>query len=115
VHALELGKATAAQRDVNGSSAGGISDPHEGRGAGDASTSRAIPHDVLSCNSPRDPDVSRALSHASNNALLVGLAVQNAALSRKLKLKQPKRCVLSLFNFPLFVVSGEKVEGICGC
>jgi len=30
-------------------------------------------------------------------------------------LKQPKRCVLSLFNFPLFVVSGEKVEGICGC
>jgi len=49
-----------------------------------------------------------------NNALLVGLAVQNAALSRKLKLKQPKRCVLSLFNFPLIVVSGEKVEGICG-
>ena len=53
------------------------------------------------------------MSHASNNALLVGLAVQNAALSRKLKVKQPKRCVLSLFNFPLFVVSGEKVEGIC--
>jgi len=60
-------------------------------------------------------DVSRALSHTSNNALLVGLAVQNAALSRKLKLKQPKRCVLSLFHFPLFFVSGEKVEGICGC
>jgi hypothetical protein len=114
VHARELRKATAAQRDVSGSSAGGISDPHEGRGAGGASTSRAIPHDVLICNSPRDPDVSRALSHASNNALLVGLAVQNAALSRKLKLKQPKRCVLSLFHFPLFVVSGEKVEGICG-
>ena len=45
--------------------------------------------------------VSRALSHVSNNALLVGLAVQNAALSRKLKLKQPKRCVLSLFHVPL--------------
>jgi len=114
VHALELDKATAAQRDVSGSSAGDISDPHEGRGAGVASTSRAIPHDVLVCNSPRDPDVSRALSHANNNALLVGLAVQNAALSRKLKLTQSKRCVLSLFNFPLFVVSGEKVEGICG-
>jgi len=113
VLALELGKSTAAQHDVSGSSAGGISDPHEGRGAGVASTSRAIPHDVLICNSPRDPDVSRALSHASNNALLVGLAVHNAALSRKLKSKQPKRCVLSLFNFPLFLVSGEKVEGIC--
>jgi len=115
VHARELGKATAAQRDVSGSSAGGISDPHEGRGAGGASTSRAIPHDVLMCNSPRDPDVNRAFSHASNNALLVGLAVQNAALSRKLKLKQPKRCVLSLVHFPLFFVSGGKVEGICGC
>jgi hypothetical protein len=114
-HALELGKATAAQRDVSGSSAGGISDPHEGGGAGGASTSQAIPHDVLMCNSPRDPDVSRAFSHASNNALLVGLAVQNAALSRKLKLKQPKRCVLSLFHDPLFCVSGEQVEGICGC
>ena len=55
-----------------------------------------------------DPDVSRALSQASNNALLVGLAVHNAALSRKLKSKQLKRCVLSLFNFPLFVVSGER-------
>jgi len=88
-HARELRKATAAQRFVSGSSAGGISDPHEGRGAGGASTSRAIPRDVLICNSPRDPDVSRALSHASNNALLVGLAVQN-------------------------VVSSEKVEGICG-
>ena len=96
VHALELGK-SAAQRDVSGSSAGGISDPHESRGAGAASTSRAIPH----CYSPRDPDVSRALSHASNNALLVGLAVQNAALLRKLKLKQHKRCVLSLFHFLL--------------
>jgi len=42
VHALELGKATGAQRDVSGSSAGGISDPHEGRGARGASTSRAI-------------------------------------------------------------------------
>ena len=42
----------------------GISDPHEGRGAGGASTSRAIPHDVLMCNSPSDPDVSRADSHA---------------------------------------------------
>jgi len=114
VYALEMGKVAGAQRDVSGSSAGGISDPHEGRGVGGASTSRAILHDVLICNSPRDPDVSRALSHASNNALLVDLAVQNAALSRKLKLKQPKRCVLSLFNFPLFVVSGEKVEGICG-
>jgi len=81
VYALELGKATAAQRDVSGSSAGGISDPHEGRGAGNARTSRAIPHDVLICNSPRDPDVSRVSSHANNNALLVGLAVQNAALA----------------------------------
>ena len=62
VHALELGKATGAQRDVSGSSAGGISDPHEGRGAGGASTSRVIPHDVLICNSPRDPDVNRAFS-----------------------------------------------------
>ena len=70
---------------------------------------------MLVCNSPRDPDVSRALSHASNNVLLVGLAVQNTALSRKLKSKQPKRCVLSLFNFSLFVVSGEKVDGIFGC
>ena len=82
VHALELGKATGAQRDVSGSSAGGIGDPHEGKGAGGASTSRAIPHDVLIWNSPRDPDVSRALSHASNNALLVVLAVQNAALRK---------------------------------
>ena len=114
MHDLELGKATAAQRDVSGSSAGGISDPHNGRGTGGASTSRAIPHDVLICNSPRDPDVSRALSYASNNALLAGLAVQNAVLSQKLKLKQPRMCVLSLFHFPLFVVSGEKVEGICG-
>jgi len=114
-YALELGEATAAQRDVSGSSAGGISDPHEGRGAGGASTSQAIPHDVLMCNSPRDADVNRAFSHASNNALLVGLAVRNAALSRKLKLKQPKRCVLSLVHFPLFFVSVEKVEGICGC
>jgi len=114
-HARELRKATAAQRDVSGSSAGGISDPHEGRGAGGASTSQAIPHDVLMCNSPRDADVNRAFSHASNNALLVGLAVRNAALSRKLKLKQPKRCVLSLVHFPLFFVSVEKVEGICGC
>jgi len=65
VHALELGKATAVQRDVSGSSAGSISDPHEGRGAGGANTSRAIPHDVLICSSPRDPDVSRALSHAT--------------------------------------------------
>jgi len=61
-HARELRKATAAQRDVSGSSAGGISDSHEGRGVGGASTSRAILHDVLMCNSPRDPDVSRALS-----------------------------------------------------
>ena len=101
-------------RDVSGSSAGGISDPHEGRGAGGASTSRAILHDVLICNSPRDPDVSRALSHASNNALLVGLAVQNAALLHKLKLKQPKRYVLFLLNFPLFVDSGERVGGARG-
>ena len=57
VHALELGKSTATQRDVSGSSAGGISDPPEGRGAGGASTSRAIPHDVLMSNSPRDADV----------------------------------------------------------
>ena len=71
-------------------------------------------HDMLICNSPRHPDVSQTLSHASNNALLVGLAVQNTALSRKLKLKQPKSCVLSLYHFPLFVVSGEKVE-VCGC
>jgi len=83
-HARELGKATVAQRDVSGSSAGGISNPHEDRGAGGAYTSRAIPHDVLICNSPRDPEVSRTLSHASNDALLVGLAVQNAALSRNL-------------------------------
>jgi len=68
VHALELGKATGAQRDVSGSSAGGIGDPHEGKGAGGASTSRAIPHDVLIWNSPRDPDVSRALSHAKQRA-----------------------------------------------
>jgi len=78
VHVRELVEVTATQRDVSGSSAGGISDPHEGRGAGGASTSRAIPHDVLMCNSPRDPDVSRALSHPSNNALLVGLVVQNS-------------------------------------
>jgi len=52
---------------------------------------------------------------AKHCRILVGLAVQNAALSRKLKLKQPQRCVLSLYHFPLFVVSGEKVEGICGC
>ena len=114
-HARELRKATAAQRDVSGSIACGISDPHKGRGAGGASTSRAILHDVLMCNSPRDPDVSPALSHASNNALLVGLAEQNAALTRKLKLKQPKRRVLSLFHFPLFFVSCAEVEGICGC
>ena len=112
-YARELGKASAAQRDVSGSSTGGISGPHEGRGGGGASTSRGIPHDVLICSSPCAPDVSRALSHASNNALLVGLAVQNAALSRKLKLKQPKRWMLSLFNFPPFVVSGDNVEGIC--
>jgi len=86
-HARELHKAISAQRDVSDSSAGVISDPHEDRGAGGASTSRAIPQDVLMCNSPRDADVSRVLSHVSNNALLVGLAVQNAALSRKLKLK----------------------------
>ena len=50
VHVRELVEVTATQRDVSGSSAGGISDPHEGRGAGGASTSRAIPHDVLICN-----------------------------------------------------------------
>jgi len=38
------------------------------------------------------------LTYASNNALLVGLVVQNAALSRKLRLKQPKRCVLFLHS-----------------
>ena len=99
VHALELGKATAAQRDVSGSSAGGISDPHDGRGAGGASTSRAIPHDVLICNSPR-PRRQPSLVACQQQRAPGGLAVQNAALSRKLKLKQPKRCVLSLFNFP---------------
>jgi len=44
---LELGKATVVQHDVSGSSAGGISDPHEGRGAGGERTSWVIPHDVL--------------------------------------------------------------------
>ena len=41
--------------------------------------------------------------------------LRNSALSRKLKLKQPKRCVLSLVHFPLLSVSVEKMEGICGC
>ena len=53
VHTLELGKVTGTQRDVSGRSAGDISDPHEGSGAGGTSTSRAIPHDVLMCHSPR--------------------------------------------------------------
>jgi len=46
VHARELGKATAAQRDVSGSSAGGISDPHEGRGIPLRKAQRNVEADV---------------------------------------------------------------------
>ena len=35
VQTLELGKVTETQRDVRVSGTGGISDPHEGRGAGE--------------------------------------------------------------------------------
>ena len=78
VHALELRKATAAQRDVSGSIACGISDPHKGRGAGGASTSRAIPHDVLICNSPRDPDVSQVVPRR-------GAGSKSSAVSRRVE------------------------------
>ena len=84
-HALELGKATVAEAAVCAvgcSSAGGISVSREGGGA---CTPGSLPHDVLMSDSPGDPDVIRALTYASNNALLVGLTVQNGKQRIRIK------------------------------
>ena len=96
------GSTAAAVRGVGCSSAAGISVSREGVGAGSASDPCPLAHDVLMSDSSREVDVQAAFLHASNNSLLVGLAVQNAALARKLQLKQPKRYVLLLLKFPPF-------------
>lgn len=49
-----------------------------------------LAHDVLMSDSPNDNDLTRVLLRASQNALLVSLAVQNAHLSRRLKQRQHK-------------------------
>ena len=100
--AAGTGSTAAAVRGVGCSSAAGISVSREGVGAGSASDPCPLAHDVLMSDSSREVDVQAAFLHASNNSLLVGLAVQNAALARKLQLKQPKRYVLLLLKFPPF-------------
>lgn len=56
-----------------------------------------LAHDVLMSDSPNDNDLTRVLLRASQNALLVSLAVQNAHLSRRLKQRQHKGYVLFQF------------------
>lgn len=77
-------------RGVGCSSAGGISVSREGVGGGRVSDPCPRAQDVLMSNSSSEVEVRADFPHASNNSLLVGLAVQNAALARKLQLKQPK-------------------------
>ena len=65
------------------------------------------------CNSPRDPDVSRAFSHASNNALLVGSCTERGALAQAQVEAAREVCAVSVEFSTLFCLC-EKVEGICG-
>jgi len=82
----------------HGNSGGGSSSAARAAGGGSiVGNVDTLAHDVLMSDSPNDNDLTRVLLRASQNALLVSLAAQNAHLSRRLKQRQHKGYVLFQF------------------